>query len=112
MKSGWLPCAPCLQGSLAPERRAAAGVFHNGRFKSLKDALAFHVQRDTAPEKWYPRNPDGSVNVNTTEAPYDRKPGDALALSDEEIEDVIALHWIRRLERLRLVSLPSYSGAR
>ena len=77
-------------------------LFHNGRFKSLKDALSFYVQRDTNPEKFYPRNADGSVNkfddlpaaykanVNTTEAPYNRKAGDAPALSDAEIDDVIA----------------------
>src|SRR5436309_6475396 len=76
--------------------------FHNGRFKSLKDALTFYVQRDTDPEKWYPTGSDGSLrkfddlppdyraNVNTTEAPYNRKPGDAPALSDAEIDDVIA----------------------
>lgn len=75
--------------------------FHNGRFTSLKEALTFYVQRDTHPEKWYPLNADGSVrkfddlpaayagNVNTTEAPYNRKPGDAPALSDAEIDDVI-----------------------
>lgn len=75
--------------------------FHNGRFGSLKDALTFYVQRDTAPEKWYPRKADGSIdkfddlppqwrsNVNTTEAPYDRQPGDAPALTDAEIDDVI-----------------------
>jgi cytochrome c peroxidase len=28
--------------------------------------------------------------VNTTEAPYDRRPGDPPALTDAEIEDVIA----------------------
>lgn len=28
--------------------------------------------------------------MNTSEAPYDRKPGDAPALSDEEIDDVTA----------------------
>ena len=77
-------------------------LFHNGKFRSLKDALTFYVQRDTAPEKWYPRNPDGSIakfddlparlhsNVNTTEAPYDRKPGDSPALNGREIDDVIA----------------------
>ena len=77
-------------------------LFHNGRFGSLKEALSFYVQRDTKPEKWYPLNPDGSVNkfddlpvpyrtnVNTSEAPYNRKPGDAPALSDAEIDDVIA----------------------
>jgi len=75
--------------------------FHNGRFSSLKEALTFYVQRDTNPEKWYPRNTDGSVrkfddlpaayvgNVNTREVPYNRKPGDAPALSDAEIDDVI-----------------------
>jgi len=77
-------------------------LFHNGRFKTLKDALSFYVQRDTNPEKWYPQNADGSVNkfddlpqefhanVNVAEVPYNRKPGDAPALSDSEIDDVIA----------------------
>ena len=76
--------------------------FHNGLFKTLKDALTFYVQRDTNPEKWYPLKPDGSVNkfndlpaayqanVNTTEVPYNRQLGDAPALSDAEIDDVIA----------------------
>lgn len=77
-------------------------LFHNGRFKNLKDALTFYVQRDTNPEKFYPRKADGSVdkfndlpaaykaNVNTTEGPYNRKPGDAPALNDAEIDDLIA----------------------
>ena len=77
-------------------------LFHNGRFKTLKEALQFYVQRDTHPEKWYPRGANGEVlkfddlppelhgNVNTSEAPYDRVPGDAPALTDAEIDDVIA----------------------
>jgi cytochrome c peroxidase len=77
-------------------------LFHNGRFKTLKDTLTFYVQRDIHPEKFYPLNADGTVrkfddmpaelrgNVNTTEAPYDRQPGDAPALTDAEIDDVIA----------------------
>ncbi|HET7526021.1 MAG TPA: cytochrome c peroxidase [Burkholderiaceae bacterium] len=76
--------------------------FHNGYFKTLKSALTFYVQRDTHPEKWYPLKSDGSVdkfddlpdaykaNVNTTEAPYNRQLGDVPALSDAEIDDVIA----------------------
>ncbi len=76
--------------------------FHNGRFKTLKDVVTFYVQRDTNPEKWYPRNPDGSVrkfddlperyrgNVNVSEGPYNRKPGDAPALGDAEIDDLVA----------------------
>ena len=75
--------------------------FHNGVFNSLKQVLEFYVQRDTNPEKWYPRNADGSVrkfddlpmryhdNVNT-DPPFDREPGDALALSANEIDDIIA----------------------
>jgi len=77
-------------------------LFHNGVFSDLKTALTFYVQRDTNPEKWYPLNPDGSVdkfndlpeaykaNVNRTEVPYNRQPGDVPALSDAEIDDVIA----------------------
>jgi len=77
-------------------------LFHNGVFNSLKTALTFYVQRDTNPEKWYPLKPDGSVdkfndlpegykvNVNTTEVPYNRRLGDVPALSDAEIDDVIA----------------------
>ena len=76
--------------------------FHNGRFTTLKDAITFYVQRDTNPEKWYPLNADGSVNkfddlpapyrlnVNTVEVPYNRTLGDAPALSDAEVDDVIA----------------------
>jgi cytochrome c peroxidase len=76
--------------------------FHNGRFKSLKEALTFYVQRDTNPEKWYSLNADGTVNkfddlpavykgnVNTSEAPYERPAGGAPALTDAEIDDIIA----------------------
>lgn len=76
--------------------------FHNGRFTSLKETLTFYVQRDTHPEKWYPLKADGTVdkfddlpeayrrNVNVTEAPYNRQPGQAPALSDAEIDDLIA----------------------
>jgi cytochrome c peroxidase len=75
--------------------------FHNGRFKTLRDALGFYVRRDTNPEEWYPVGADGTAqkfndlptayrgNVNTTEGPYNRQPGMAPALSAEEIEDVI-----------------------
>jgi cytochrome c peroxidase len=76
--------------------------FHNGAFGKLSDVLHFYVQRDTSPELWYPRAADGSVqkfndiplawraNVNTTEAPYNRQPGMAPALSEREIDDVLA----------------------
>ncbi len=88
-----------------PSLRNAAlrgAYFHNGRFSSLKEALTFYVQRDTHPEKWYPRGADGVLrkfddlpaalhgNVNTREAPYKRRPGDLPALDDAEIDDLIA----------------------
>ena len=77
-------------------------LFHNGVFKSLKTALTFYVQRDTNPEKWFPLKSDGSVdkfndlpdankaNVNMTEAPYNRQLGEVPALSDAEIDDLVA----------------------
>jgi cytochrome c peroxidase len=77
-------------------------IFHNGYFKKLKDALTFYVQRDINPEKFYPLDASGAPqkfndvppllarNVNTVEAPYNRHPGEAPALSDDEIDDVIA----------------------
>jgi cytochrome c peroxidase len=75
--------------------------FHNGRFASLRDVVDFYVTRDTDPARWYP-SVDGAVakfddlpakhhgNVNTTEPPYDRGPGDAPALTAGEIDDVVA----------------------
>lgn len=74
--------------------------FHNGRFGSLRDALRFYVRRDTNPEEWYPTlngvvqkfddlPPQYRANVNTSEAPYNRRPGMAPALTDAEIEDLI-----------------------
>ncbi|HYS14108.1 MAG TPA: cytochrome c peroxidase [Burkholderiaceae bacterium] len=74
--------------------------FHNGQFKTLKDALTFYVQRDTNPEKFYPTvggvvqkfndlPPQYHPNVNRTEAPYNRNPGDVPALTDAEIDDLV-----------------------
>jgi cytochrome c peroxidase len=59
------------------------------------------VTRDTNPALGYPLAngfvdkfndlpPAYHANVNTQEVPYNRKPGDAPALSDAEIEDVLA----------------------
>lgn len=75
--------------------------FHNGKFHSLEDVIQFYVTRDTHPEKWYPKNKDGSINkfddlpkqyhdnINV-DAPFDRKPGDKPALNAIEIRDMIA----------------------
>ena len=75
--------------------------FHNGVFTSLQEVMDFYNERDLHPEKFYPRNPDGSVhryddmppgipdNIDH-DPPLDRKPGAAPALSEQDIEDIIA----------------------
>jgi cytochrome c peroxidase len=75
--------------------------FHNGVFRTLRQVMEFYVERDTHPEKWYPREADGTVrkfddlppqyhpNVNI-EPPFDRHIGDQPRLSGEEIDDIIA----------------------
>jgi cytochrome c peroxidase len=76
--------------------------FHNGLFRTLRDAVRFYVRRDTHPDEFYPRDANGVVrkfddlplamhrNVNTEEVPYDRRPGQAPRLDDAEIDDLIA----------------------
>lgn len=76
-------------------------IFHNGQFHTLREAIQFYVQRDTNPEKWYPLDVDGQPlkfddvpwpfqrNVNQSEVPYNRLPGDQPALSEAEIDDVV-----------------------
>ena len=76
--------------------------FHNGQIKNLRDAVAFYFSRDTQPEQWYPVKADKRVakfndlparyhlNVNVEEVPYGGKRGGKPALSDEEIDDVVA----------------------
>jgi cytochrome c peroxidase len=75
--------------------------FHNGGFDSLEQVVRFYAQRDTAPEKWYPKDADGSVhkyddqprgleaNVNT-EAPFGGEPGRKPALDERDIADIVA----------------------
>ena len=77
-------------------------LFHNGRFKTLRDAVDFYAQRDTRPDLFYPALPDGSVdryddlppqfkaNVSRGEAPYDRVPGGVPAISPAEADDIVA----------------------
>ncbi|MFC5474779.1 cytochrome-c peroxidase [Paraherbaspirillum soli] len=70
--------------------------FHNGYFKTLRDAVTFYVRRDTNPEEWYPAGqkfndlPEAyRKNVNVTEVPYNRQPGMAPALSAAEVDDLV-----------------------
>jgi len=75
--------------------------FHNGVYHSLAEVLRFYARRDTHPGEFYPRDAAGAVrkfddlperhhaNVNL-DPPFDRRPGDAPALDDDEIADLIA----------------------
>jgi acid phosphatase len=75
--------------------------FHNARFGTLDQTLHFYVERDLDPSRWYPRRdgyfevyddlpPAYRGNVDHSDPPFDRRAGDAPALNDAEIADVIA----------------------
>lgn len=80
---------------------ARRAFFHNGFYADLRDAVRFYALRDVAPERIYPRRADGSVarlddlperfhaNVDV-DPPFDRARGDAPALGDAEIDDIVA----------------------
>ncbi|AGB72463.1 MULTISPECIES: cytochrome-c peroxidase [Rhizobium] len=76
--------------------------FHNGVYRTLEDVTRFYVKRDTNPEEIYPKDASGKVlkyddlpaqyraNIDVSDAPMNRKPGDAPALNDAEIADIVA----------------------
>jgi cytochrome c peroxidase len=76
--------------------------FHNGVFHTLREVMDFYNDRDVAPEKIYPRNPDGTVakfndippvyrgNVDVVDPPLDRHLGDAPAITAQDEADIIA----------------------
>ncbi|UVK46299.1 cytochrome-c peroxidase [Mesorhizobium sp. AR07] len=75
--------------------------FHNGTFHTLRDAVAFYASRDTDPGRWYPRNADGTTKQNddlpkaywanlNQDPPFGKKPGNRPALTDPEIDDIVA----------------------
>lgn len=90
---------------LTPTLRNVAtrkAFFHNGVYHSLEDVLAFYNERNTDPQRFYPRRADGTVdkyddlpaqyraNVDSTDAPFDRKFGDKPAMTEQDISDIIA----------------------
>lgn len=89
---------------MTPSLRNAAtrgAFFHNGVVHTLKEAVAFYAQRDTDPEKWYPRAAGGQVlkfddlpaqyrkNVEMG-PPFGLQAGAPPALSDDEIDAIVA----------------------
>lgn len=107
-------CGP-LRSDLA-DRKELCGMFrtptlrnvalrdafmHNGVLHDLRSVLEFYAERDTNPERWYPRKADGTIDKENdlppelrgqlnVEVPFDRRPGDAPSLSDGEIDDLLA----------------------
>jgi cytochrome c peroxidase len=76
--------------------------FHNAVFTTLREVLQFYQQRDVMPWKWYPRNADGTIdkvddlpvamrrNLNVDPPFMGREGGQLGAISDAEIDDLIA----------------------
>jgi cytochrome c peroxidase len=78
-----------------------AVFFHNGVVHRLEDAVRFYAERDTQPQKWYPRQANGRTmkfddlpaqyrgNIDT-EAPFGRQAGAAPPLSEADVRDIVA----------------------
>ncbi len=76
--------------------------FHNGVYHDLRAVLRFYARRETDPEQIYPVDSDGHAlryddlpprfraNIDTQDAPFDRARGDKPALSNREIDDLVA----------------------
>ncbi|HTT81355.1 MAG TPA: cytochrome-c peroxidase, partial [Stellaceae bacterium] len=76
--------------------------FHNGVYHSLQQVLDFYNFRDTAPQKIYPRRPDGTIaqfddlpqryraNIDESDPPFGRKLGAVPAMTPEDEADIIA----------------------
>lgn len=77
-------------------------IFLNGACRGLEQVLAFYNLRSVQPGKVYPHDANGKVevyndlpnacwgNVDTTDAPFNRKVGDPPALTQRDIHDIIA----------------------
>jgi cytochrome c peroxidase len=70
---------------------------HNAAFKTLRDVVVFYANRASSPDRFYApgqRFDDAPAkyrdNVNLSSRPYNRPEGGKPALSDEEIDAVVA----------------------
>jgi cytochrome c peroxidase len=76
--------------------------FHNGVFQTLQQVMDFYNFRDTDPEKVYPLGADGKAqkyndiplqyhaNVDVSDPPFNRHPGEAPAMTEQDEADIIA----------------------
>jgi cytochrome c peroxidase len=70
---------------------------HNGAIKTLRDAVRFYATRSTRPADWYGHDvmfddlpPALRGNVNIVSTPLNRKAGSTPAMSDDDIDAVVA----------------------
>lgn len=84
---------------------------HNGVFSSLRDAVAFYATRSIKPQDWYgkaqpfddlPAAMQGNVNIVST--PFNRRTGMKPAMSDDDIDAVVAF--------LKTLTDARYAGAK
>jgi cytochrome c peroxidase len=90
---------------LTPTLRNVAtrhAFFHNGVFHTLRQVLDFYNFRDVDPGRIYPRAANGTVrklndlppqyraNLDVVDPPFDRKPGEAPAMTSQDEDDLIA----------------------
>jgi len=70
---------------------------HNGVFSNLRDVVSFYATRDSNPQRWY--GPSGvpndlplayQPNIVRDRVPFNRAANAGPALTDKEIEDVVA----------------------
>ena len=76
--------------------------FHNGYYHSLDQVLAFYNFRDTRPERIYPTNSAKAAdkfndlpsqyhaNIDVADGPFNRKLGEAPAMSNRDMADIVA----------------------
>ncbi|HTQ32834.1 MAG TPA: cytochrome c peroxidase [Stellaceae bacterium] len=76
--------------------------FHNGVYHTLEQVLDFYNFRETNPEKIYPCAADGTAtkyddippsyraNIDTADPPFDRKLGEAPAMTPSDEADIVA----------------------
>ncbi len=73
---------------------------HNGVWHALEDVVRFYAERDTAPEKWYPRGTNGELKKfddlpekyrgNVEQAPpFGGRPGGPPRLSAADVRDIV-----------------------
>jgi cytochrome c peroxidase len=84
---------------LTPTLRNVAtrhAFFHNGVYHTLQQVMDFYVYRDTQPQRIYPRVAYDDLpaqyraNIDTIDAPFDRKRGAKPVLDKQEERDIIA----------------------